>query len=184
MEHYGIYDVCIALAKEDSYKEIPWVNNIAIDVNLNNQKELIKDLSEIIKFFRIKNGWIGASSNNIKWSGSRYPLKVIHVPHPLKDNYITIINPEIRLGKEKIYSLESCAALPNRKFGVKRSKDVHVKGNVLEEDFNLISLDYFLNIKYRKENVLYANLKTRPFIIQHEIDHLEGILISDKGIEV
>lgn len=80
-------------------------------------------------------------------------------------NPIFLINPEITwFSKEKISLPERCLSVPNVFGMVTRPKAVHVKG---------------LN-----ENGEKIKLKAKGWfsrVIQHEIDHLDGILFIDKA---
>lgn len=77
---------------------------------------------------------------------------------------ITLINPEIaRKSWRKQIMEEGCLSLPEKSFAVKRPKKIAVKG--LAPDGK--------KIKFKAEGLLAR-------IVQHEIDHCDGILISDK----
>lgn len=77
----------------------------------------------------------------------------------------TLINPKITyLSKETDTFDEGCLSLPGMELPVKRSKEIHVltqdeKGN---------------RVKIRAKGLLAR-------IIQHEVDHLEGKLITDRA---
>lgn len=74
-----------------------------------------------------------------------------------------IINPKITLySKEKHIADEGCLSLPNIVRPVSRSKEIHV-------------LAY--NLKGERIKIRAKNFFAR--ILQHEIDHLNGILITD-----
>jgi peptide deformylase len=71
---------------------------------------------------------------------------------------------------EKTISKEGCLSLKNRFFNVERYKSVLIKGSLVLRD----SIRQFEKI----ENNYYS------FVFQHEIDHSNGILISDIGEEI
>lgn len=80
-----------------------------------------------------------------------------------KSSLITIINPELIISPELIDSEEGCLSLPGHIVNIKRSAKVMVKG-----------LDRFGKpLEIEAEGLLARAL-------QHEIDHLDGILILDK----
>lgn len=77
-----------------------------------------------------------------------------------------LINPEIvSTSEQKEDSFEGCLSIPNTYCLVTRHKKIVVKA---------------LNPRGAKITVRCAGLFAR--ILQHEIDHLEGILITDKAV--
>ncbi|MCX7793227.1 MAG: peptide deformylase [Thermodesulfovibrionales bacterium] len=80
-----------------------------------------------------------------------------------RSSLITIINPELTLSQDLIDSEEGCLSLPGHVVNLKRSARVIVKG--LNRDGKPIELE--------AEGLLARAL-------QHEIDHLDGILILDR----
>ena len=80
-----------------------------------------------------------------------------------KDHNLAIINPEItKKSILKEWDEESCLSIPNRYGQVKRHKSVTLK---------------YLNQNGQTEILKASGLLAR--IIQHEIDHLDGILFID-----
>jgi len=91
-------------------------------------------------------------------------LRIIAVkPYPEQETLI-LINPEI---KKKSWSkeimIEGCLSLPRTALPVKRAKKIAVEA---------------LDINGQKIKIKAKDFLAR--VIQHEIDHLEGILITDK----
>jgi peptide deformylase len=84
-------------------------------------------------------------------------------PDAQKRNFQVLINPEIKLRRgETISENEGCLSVPDLRSDVKRSEIVVVEG-----------LDRFGNkIKIETDGILSV-------ILQHEIDHLKGILFID-----
>jgi len=74
-----------------------------------------------------------------------------------------LINPEIVAGEGKHLLEEGCLSIPGIRINIKRSKSVVVRG---------------YNIEGKEEEFKADGLLAR--VIQHEIDHLNGILIIDK----
>ncbi|MGC8977091.1 MAG: peptide deformylase [Candidatus Ratteibacteria bacterium] len=79
-----------------------------------------------------------------------------------KNNFITVINPEIVEKKGEIIDLEGCLSFPEIYFSINRAKEITIKG---------------LNENGKEIIVEGKNIMARCF--QHEIDHLNGILIID-----
>jgi peptide deformylase len=87
-----------------------------------------------------------------------------HEPDAQKRNFQVLINPEIILSEgETISENEGCLSVPDLRSDVKRSQIVVVEG-----------LDRFGNkIRIETDGVLSV-------ILQHEIDHLKGVLFIDR----
>lgn len=78
-----------------------------------------------------------------------------------------MINPEIIEKDGEEVSMEGCLSVPGKQGTVKRAKHIKVKYNDLEGQENIMEAENFL-----------------ARIIQHETDHLNGILYTDKAIEM
>lgn len=75
-----------------------------------------------------------------------------------------MINPQITyFSEEKVLGQEGCLSIPNFFDNVTRSKEIVVK---------------FLDSKGRGQMLRLENLNAR--VVQHEIDHLDGILFVDR----
>ncbi len=78
-----------------------------------------------------------------------------------------MINPKIiEKSKETILREEACISLPNCTGMVRRHKVIQVE---------------FIDTKGKKQKQKYKDFNA--VIIQHEIDHLDGILFMDKIIQ-
>ena len=121
----------------------------------------IKNLVKEMKKTMIQQNGVGLAANQIGKSLS------IFVAYDNKKFY-TFINPEIVkfFGKEKIME-EGCLSVPNVWGQIKRYEGVVISYQ-----------DLFGKKKKLKAKGLLAQ------IIQHEIDHLNGVLFIDKAIEV
>jgi len=79
----------------------------------------------------------------------------------------TFINPKIkRLYGEKIKHIEGCLSIPGKDYEVERYTKVDIE---------------FYDYDFKKQNKTYE--WPEAVIIQHEVDHLNGYLISMKGTE-
>ncbi len=81
-----------------------------------------------------------------------------------KDGIEVLINPEITSERDFIVLSEYCLSIPKKEFTVRRAKSVKVKGLTLEG---------------RPKSYKAAGLLAQA--LQHEINHLDGILISEIG---
>jgi len=134
-----------------------------IDKNFKALSELIKNMFETMY-----------SANGVGLAAPQVGLPIrlfIIDSYQLKNNIPKIIgikqafiNPLIvNYSEEENIDTESCLSLPNLKLTIKRK--------------NWITINYFdENFNFKKET--FYDYEAR--IIQHEYDHLEGILIIDK----
>ena len=121
---------------------------------------LAKDVQELILNMietMIKNNGVGLAATQV---GSNLRLCVIETDG---EQYI-IINPQITAkSKTKVFSEEGCLSFPGKFFPIARHKEVQ--------------------IRYINEKGKPAKLKGRYLLaraIQHELDHLDGVLIVDR----
>jgi peptide deformylase len=82
----------------------------------------------------------------------------------IQETTLCLVNPEIRSSKGTAAQVEGCLSLPKTEVDVVRNEEVHVRG--YDGDGQAVELS---------PKGLWAR------VIQHEIDHLNGILIFDRG---
>jgi len=91
-------------------------------------------------------------------------LRIIVVKPNPKEKTLILINPEIKkFSRKKDVMAEGCLSLPNIEAPVERAVKITVQA---------------LDLNGRKIKIKAKGLSAR--VIQHEVDHLEGILIVDK----
>ena len=133
----------------------------AYDVDLqegDNVKDLVFDLFETLF---VSGSGVGLAATQVG-----VPLRVFVVRY--KDFRSEFINPVIlSTGDSKSTEEEGCLSIPNVGVNVERHENIRVSYSVLGEDGNLIN-------KIEEFDDYVAR------IIQHEIDHLDGICITDK----
>lgn len=135
-----------------------------------NELSLYKWLAEaMVKHIKNpKNGGVGLAAPQI---GVNKRLIAVSLMKDYEDeNFRTIamINPIItKKSDEKCTDKEWCLSLPGLTWPVERPKSITVE---------------FLDIAGRKFQLNLSNLAAR--IVQHEIDHLDGILFVDKSDNV
>ncbi|MBF95630.1 MAG: Peptide deformylase [Alphaproteobacteria bacterium MarineAlpha9_Bin4] len=137
------------------------------DIKTHKIKRIIKQL---IKIMRLCNG-AGLAANQIYYNYRMCVLEIEnnkrykHLPKlPLK----ILINPRIKIidKKNTFDSYEGCLSVPNLRGKVKRNCKIKV--------------DYFdENAKFKSE-VIEGYLAV---VFQHEIDHLDGVIFTDKVID-
>ncbi|MBA2123774.1 peptide deformylase [bacterium Unc6] len=114
---------------------------------------LIKDMAETMH----SSKGIGLAANQVG-----IPKRIIIVMD--NQNLVEIINPEIERTTGEETAEEGCISLPGEAWKIKRAKKITVHG---------------INVRGRKIKIKAEGLLAR--IIQHEIDHLNGILIKDRA---
>lgn len=83
------------------------------------------------------------------------------------DNLLEIINPELISCEGEQTGSEGCLSVPGKVGWLKRSQKIRVKGlNIQGESIEIEAIDALAKI------------------IQHEMDHLDGILFPDKAIRI
>lgn len=129
---------------------------------LRKYRSLAEDMVKYIK--NSDNGWVGLAAPQV-WVNKR--LIVVSLMKTYDDeNFRTIalINPEIiEHSEEKCSESEGCLSVPGESGDVER--------------WNWIKVN-FLDIEWKKYSLHLTDLAAR--IVQHEIDHLDGILFTDR----
>lgn len=89
-------------------------------------------------------------------------------PQPLSIPLKVLVNPKIIWrSKEKIKTVEGCLSVPNDEYQLERSKEIKILAQDIKGQ----------RIRLRAKGLLAQ-------ICQHEIDHLGGILVKDKGKKI
>jgi peptide deformylase len=128
--------------------------------------DLVKTLTETLTDTNGKTNGVGLAAIQIG-----VPKRVFLAYSEKSKKLLVFINPEIvwqskKLTNEKSHYYEGCLSVPNRWGIVKRPKTV--------------------KIRYQSES---GQIQTRKFegqmaiIVQHEYDHLDGILFTDRILE-
>jgi len=105
---------------------------------------------------------LGIASNQLKLQG-----RIIVIRSDMYGSYrwLNYIDPMItEYSKDTIISQETCLSVPKGKYGIKRSTE--------------ITLSYQVDSKGERWTQDFNGMKS--FVIQHEIEHLNGVLISDE----
>ena len=122
-------------------------------------KETSKEMHNIMQ----KLGGIGLAGPQINFN-----KRIVIIGDLNNKDYSVYVNPEITyFSNDKEISEEGCLSLPNIFGLVKRSKKIHLKYKDLEGN----------KIKEKLKGL-------KSVVIQHEIDHLNGILFIDRVEEI
>ena len=113
--------------------------------------------------FMLSNKNINKNSIGLACNQLGLPGRIIIIK--IKNKWVYFINPDITYkSDETIITEEGCLSVPNKTIKVKRSKEINIS---------------FIKDGRAKPSH-YKNMDA--IVIQHEIDHLNGILITDKEL--
>jgi len=123
-----------------------------------------KTASKMMKFFR-RNGqnWLGLAANQVGLNGRVIVIRKTSTPGAFNGGFRAVINPVLTYKSESMnLSTESCLSVPNKQVIVERHFAITLSS------YNFIDMDL---------------TGQDAFVVQHEIDHLDGILMTDKKRE-
>ena len=136
------------------------LSEIVTDIHSQATQDLIRDLSETLASFRATNGFGRAIA--APQIGARQRLIYTNV-----QGGIALINPVITTASQEMFTLwDDCFSLPNLLVRVQR----HVE----------------ITVAYSDEQGTAQQLKLQhelSELLQHEIDHLDGILATDRALD-
>lgn len=129
----------------------------------SNVKALAKDLVEFIRLHQTDQ-WrpLGVTAPQLGQL-----LRVIAFsrnPASQEDDIQVLINPELVYEKDRHLVREGCLSIPSKEFTVKRAKIVKIRGLTPDNEVR----------SFRGRDLLAQ-------VFQHELDHLDGILIDQIG---
>lgn len=125
--------------------------------NFNSSLEQLSQ--DMLVFMREHNG-IGLAAPQVG------VLKRIVVAE-LYGSIFCLVNPRIRHRAGSAENIEGCLSVPNKSFQVKRNTEINIQAR---------------DVNGKKIRLKAQDLLAR--LLQHEIDHLDGILIRDSGTPV
>jgi len=182
-----------------------------IDLTSKEDVSVASDISSLLQDYDSNHDNIVAmSSNNLFLEGQDVPRRIIYVERPDQTEKIVIVNPEIETSGVEHLSFEACAALPGSGYIVQRHSYVKLNGYVIEDDsIKPIEMEYgvrdplkiFDGLSEEITRELFPDKESKIEVIalaieqkaikegrltpasavQHEMNHLDGILISDHG---
>lgn len=146
-------------------KENKILRAISQPIEKEDIKKYLKLGKEMLKYIKNPdNAWVGLSAPQV-WINKR--LIVVSLIKDREDeNFPTIImiNPEIlEYSEEKELDKEGCLSVPQERWLVKRWKEIKLQ---------------YIDEKGLLKKLVLKWLSAR--VVQHEVDHLDGILFTDK----
>lgn len=153
------------MLKIQTWENNPILRKIADKVNPKDYNSVIKLWKEMLKYIKNPdNWWVWLAAPQV-WKSIR--LIIVSLLKDREDeNFKTVmmINPEIiEYSEEKECDSEWCLSVPWEKWDVERYKKIKLK---------------YIDEKKSEKTLILEWLSAR--IIQHEIDHLDWILFTDK----
>lgn len=156
-----------------------WVSARAREIDLDNELHLAEYLAEIMAYSKELYQFAGVSSNNIYWNLTPVPIRAMYIP--IGREFVTMINPKILNTEGKAFnSVEGCGSIPGNVYVVKRKPYLSVSGYTPEKKY--IELEFGSKDYEAGEDPVLSSYSSRASVVQHEMDHLDGITIKDKGI--
>ncbi len=129
--------------------------------NQEQNKKLITDMIETM----YRDDGIGLAAPQV---GKNIRLVVISKQAAGSNNELILINPLWRkLSRKKISDIEGCLSLPKTFGKVKRYKKIQVRA-----------------IDQNEKKITFSAEDMLARVIQHEVDHLNGILFIDKAKDI
>ena len=131
------------------------------EINREDDEKLLKEIISNIKKTMKKNNLVSLSA-----PGIGYNKRVFCID--FSDNEIkTFINPVIVDKTELKLAREVCSSLPEKEYLLPRHYEVDI---IYETPSGKIKTNKFKDVA--------------SYVIQHEIDHLEGVTLEDIGLEI
>ena len=147
------------------------LNTPVIQMGFSTSFDTAKKMEKFVR--RNGQNWLGLAANQVGLQGRVICAKI-------GAEWIYFINPILtNKSKETGLSLESCLSVPNKQISVERHMSV-----------TITAWNYFLSNTELPKPIENYNYKNRTneleltgqdaFVVQHEIDHLDGILMTDR----
>lgn len=130
------------------------------EIDPRTESKLQRDITKALKDTLNANKLTALSAPAI---GEEKRIFVINFREEIK----TFINPIIVQAKGMELSLETCSSIPGKRFLVPRNNDIMV---VYQRPMGKIEQRQLIG--------------RAAFVFQHELQHLDGLLISDIGLEI
>lgn len=136
------------------------LHTLSVNIPLTDLAEY-KDLGKQMIAVMLKSNGIGLAAPQI---GKNINLFVIHKNISDTPEHVVLCNPKITFTSAKMHTMEEgCLSCPKHYCDITRPEKIRVKAYTLDGE----------KVSYKAKGMLAK-------VFQHEIDHLNGILIIDK----
>jgi peptide deformylase len=147
-------------------KEEKLLREVSIDVDKNEilSDEFQKFLDNLLYTAKTSEEQVGVESGGISAPQVGVTKRVSYIFNYDTGEFEVLINPEVKnIGNKTDIDIEGCLSVPNVEENVKRYKKIKVK---------------YIDREGNKINRRFTGLNAR--VVQHEVDHLDGVLFIDK----
>jgi peptide deformylase len=156
-----------------------WVYSRARALDLSKERPLAEQLHRIMGYYKKRHNFVGVSANNLYWNLTEDPIRVLMIPTPRRQ-YITLVNPEyLALEGKPFNHVEACGSVPGNNYVVRRWPYVVVCGYTTDRQY--VELAYGKRNFQAGDAPVVSSFGHPEWIVQHEMDHLDGITIKDRG---
>lgn len=141
------------------------LRTISEAVKKNEMKDVLKIGKEMLKYIKNpENGWVGLAAPQIGLNKRMIVVSLLKNREDENFKTVLMINPEILSHTEnKDVEQEGCLSVPGAKWNVERYVGIKLR---------------YTDEKSKENTLNLTGLSAR--IVQHEIDHLDGELFTDK----
>ena len=154
----------------------PLINKKLKEVSVEEGRAIATELFQILN--QRRDG-IGLAANQV---GIDAQVAVVNVIEPL-----VLINPKIVSLENEINYYEGCLSFPKKGVHTKRYRDVHITTAQSESGWFFSGADSLQDVRgqWEEENKVneQENRLLESICVQHEIDHLNGIVCMDRKID-
>lgn len=153
------------MLKIEKWKENKILRTVSEEITKKELKTYLKLAKEMLKYIKNPdNWWVWLAAPQVGYNKRLIIVSLLKDREDETYPTVIMINPEILThSEEKQISDEWCLSLPEETGKVPRYKEIKIK---------------YFDEKY-KENIIKLSW-LRACIVQHEIDHLDWILFTDR----
>ncbi len=153
---------------EDS-KEEKLLRKVSREVDRDEieNKDFQQFLKDLLHTARTSEEQVGIESGGISAPQVGVSKRVVYILNYDTGEFELLINPVVQsIGSKRDIDIEGCLSIPNIEKNVERYKKIKIK---------------YIDNEGKKVNRRFTGLNAR--VIQHEVDHLDGVLFIDKAID-
>lgn len=150
-------------------KEEKFLREISKDVPIEEVKsEEFQDfLKELLHTAKTSEEQVGVESGGISAPQVGVDKRVSYILNYDTNEFEVLINPVVQnIGNKKDIDVEGCLSVPNLEKNVERFRKIKVK---------------YIDKEGHRVNRRFSGINAR--VVQHEVDHLDGVLFIDKTVD-
>lgn len=149
----------------EQWKENTILRTISKEIKKEKLSKYVKLGKEMIKYIKDpKNWWVWLAAPQVGYNKRMIVVSMLKDWEDETFPTVMMINPEIlEHSPERMICDEWCLSVPWEKWKVPRYKEIKLK---------------YFDDKFKEKIIALTGLRSN--IVQHEIDHLDGILFTDR----